>query len=70
MPREAACVGELALVAQDVDKDAVAAFRVQPVDRLGEDARIIDAHVRGGVQGRGLAHARYVRREATIFQRI
>ena len=33
MPGEAARVGEGALVAQDVDEHAIAAFGVQPIDR-------------------------------------
>jgi hypothetical protein len=38
---EAARVGVRALVAQDVDEDAVAAFGVKPLDRLVEDVFVV-----------------------------
>jgi hypothetical protein len=46
MPRKTAGIGEHALVAQDVDEDAVTSLGVQAVDRLGEDAGLIHARVR------------------------
>src|SRR3546814_6026263 len=51
MPGEASRVGEGALVAQDIDEDAVASLGMQSIDRLREDARIID-----GGRDRLLAH--------------
>src|SRR3546814_7759223 len=53
MPGEASRVGEGALVAQDIDEDAVASLGMQSIDRLREDARIID-----GGRDRLLAHTR------------
>ena len=41
MARKAARIGELALVAQDIDKDAVATFGMQPVDSLVENFVIV-----------------------------
>ena len=46
MPGKTPSIGEHALVAQDVDEDAVTSLGVQAVDRLGEDAGIIHARVR------------------------
>src|SRR3954464_13488898 len=43
----AAGVGGAALIAQDVDEHAVAAFGVEPVDGLGEDALIIQMRLPG-----------------------
>src|SRR3546814_6750008 len=39
--REAACVGEGALVAQDVDEDAVATFLMEAVDGPGENIVVV-----------------------------
>ncbi len=41
MAGEAARVGELALGPQDIDEDAIAPFGMQPIDRLAEDALIV-----------------------------
>ena len=41
MAGEAARVGKCALVAQDVDEHAIAALGMEPIDRLGEDALIV-----------------------------
>ena len=40
-PAKQRAFGKAALVAQDVDEDAIAAFGVQPLDRLREDALIV-----------------------------
>jgi hypothetical protein len=53
MPGEAARVGERALVAQDVDEHPVPALGMQPVDRLGEDVRVVDARLRTVAAGGG-----------------
>ncbi len=50
MPGEASRIGEHALIAQNVDKDAIPSLGVQPVDRLIEDARII-YRARGSLAG-------------------
>jgi hypothetical protein len=41
MSGKAACIGEHALVAQDIDEYPIAALGMQPVDRLCEYALII-----------------------------
>ena len=43
MPVEAARIGERALVAHDVDEDAIAALGMEPIDRLVEDVSVIHA---------------------------
>jgi len=50
---KAARVRKRALVAQDIDEDAVAALGMEAVDRLREDARIIDSWARNAVGRRG-----------------